>query len=154
MTRWFLELQSMRFKDENEHPMAKQFVNDYFVNFFGVDNWDMKTRRAPFCRCFLKLIFVVMFEMDVRSSAREGSGCSHQPSWWRACQYCQCTCVVLSVVVVTSPDMHQSGGAQSTLLSWMRASLYHLDSDVRLRSKLEDFPYNPKIHVNHHQRFK
>ena len=26
----------MRFKDENEHPSAKQFVNDYFVNFLGL----------------------------------------------------------------------------------------------------------------------
>ena len=42
--------------------------------------------------------------------------------------------------VVTSPDMHQGGApAQSTPLSWMRASLYHLDSDVGLRSKLKDF---------------
>ena len=69
----------MRFKDENEHPSAKQFVNDYFVNFLGlgqpiVDTIEIWKWEAPFCKCFLTLIFVVMFEMDVTSSAREVQG--------------------------------------------------------------------------------
>ena len=75
----------MRFKDENEHPMAKQFVNDYFVYFFGFGTTNCRQLRYESEQLlsvdvFLKLLFAALFEMDVRSSAREGSGCSHQPS--------------------------------------------------------------------------